>query len=128
MNTAELTALHTATLTAMTAESRLNHTYANITRRAQTLFNDGYTVERSRVDGLYFITSPEGQEYHVNLGTALLDSCDCPAFVKYDTCKHFQAVELMLMEAAQSEAADREAEQDEECRNFFESRYEMEYA
>ena len=124
LNTAELTSLHTETLN----EARRARTQANITRRAQTLFNDGYTADESSVTGLYFITGPQGQEYQVNVGTALGYSCDCPAFADYSTCKHFQAVELMLLEAAQGEAADRESEEAEEARNFFDSRYELEYA
>jgi len=107
MNTAELTALHTATLTAMNNEARLARTYAAITARAETLFNNGYTALRSRVAGLFYITSPAGDEYQVNLGTALGTQCDCPAFEKYATCKHLQAVELMLRDEAQ--AADYDA-------------------
>lgn len=128
MNTAELTALHTATLTAMNEEARTSRTLASITRRAQTLFTDGYTVETGRVDGLYYVAGPQGQEYQVNVGTALGDCCDCPAFARYDTCKHYEAVELMLREAAQGEAADRESEEAEEARDFFNSRHELQYA
>ena len=128
MNTAELTALHTATLAAMNAEARLPRTLANITRRAETLLSDGYTVERGRVAGLFYIAGPQGQEYQVNAGTAIGNNCDCPAFAEYATCKHYQAVDLMLKEAAQSEAADRESEEAEEVRNFFDSRSELEYA
>lgn len=128
MNTAELTALHNATLTAMNDEDRRWRTLANITRRAETLFADGYTAERSRVNGLFYVAGPQGQEYQVNLGTAIGNHCDCPAFAEYDTCKHYQAVDLMLKEAAQAEAADRGSEEAEEARNFFDSRYEVGYA
>ena len=125
LNTAELTALHTETLT----EARRERTLANIARRASALLTTGgYTAEESSVTGLYYITGPEGQEYQVNIGTALGHSCDCPANADYGTCKHYQAVELMLLEAAQGEAADRESEEAEEARNFFDSRYELEYA
>lgn len=103
MNTAELTALHTATLAAMNAEARLTRTLANIARRAETLLTTGgYTAEAGRVSGLYFIAGPQGQEYQVNVGTALGDCCDCPAFAEYATCKHFQAVDLMLRDEAQA--------------------------
>ncbi len=102
MNTAELTALHTATLTAMNSEARRERTLANIARRAQTLFADGYTVETCRVKGFFYVTGPQGQEYQVNVGTALGDDCDCPAFAEYGTCKHFQAVDLMLRDEAQA--------------------------
>jgi uncharacterized Zn finger protein len=128
MNTAELTALHTATLTAMNDEDRRGRTLTNITRRAETLFADGYTVERSRVNGLFYVSGPQGQEYQVNIGTAIGNHCDCPAFSEYETCKHYQAVDLMLKEAAQSEAADRESEEAEEARSFFDSCYELDYA
>ncbi len=124
MNTAELTALHTETLN----EARRARTYANITARAETLFNDGYTAQRSSVAGLFYISGPEGQEYQVNVGTAIGNHCDCPCFTEYATCKHYQAVDLMLKEAAQGEAADRESEEAEEARTFFASRYELEYA
>ena len=128
MNTAELTALHTATLAAMNAEVRTARTLANIARRAETLLSDGYTADRGRVAGLYYVAGPQGQEYAVNVGTAIGHNCDCPAFAEYETCKHYQAVDLMLKEAAQGEAADQESEEAEEARNFFGSRYEAEYA
>ena len=94
--------MNTATLTALNTEARRTHTYANIARRAETLFAEGYTVEASRVSGLYFIAGPQGQEYQVNVGTVLGHSCDCPAFAEYDTCKHYQAVDLMLRDEAQA--------------------------
>lgn len=103
MSTAELTALHGATLAALSAEARLTRTLANIARRAETLLTTGgYTVETGRVSGLYFIAGPQGQEYQVNVGTALGNGCDCPAFAEYATCKHFQAVDLMLRDEAQA--------------------------
>lgn len=107
MNAAELTALHTATLAAMNEEARTARTLANIARRAETLLSDGYTVERGRVAGLFYVAGPQGQEYQVNAGTALGNNCDCPAFAAYDTCKHYEAVGLMLRDEAQ--AADYDA-------------------
>ena len=106
MNTAELTALHTATIAAMNAEARTARTLGNIARRAETLLSDGYTVETCRVKGLFYVAGPQGQEYVVNVGTALGHSCDCPAFAEYDTCKHYQAVGLMLRDEAQAAAYD----------------------
>ena len=128
MNTAELTALHTATLTAMNTEARIARTLANIARRSETLLTDGGYKVDTAWPGFYHVFGPQGQHYTVITDTLMGAGCDCPAFGKYATCKHYQAVELMLLEAAQAEAADREAEQAEEARNFFDSRYELEYA
>lgn len=103
LTNSELTALHTATLAAMNAEARTARTLTNITRRAETLLTTGgYTVETCRVKGLFYVAGPQGQEYQVNVGTALRNGCDCPAFAEYDTCKHYQAVDLMLRDEAQA--------------------------
>ncbi len=89
-------------MTAFLNNDSAARTQANISRRAQTLFQNGYTVDESSVTGLYFITGPQGQEYQVNIGTALGNHCDCAAFDKYATCKHFQAVDLMQRDEAQA--------------------------
>lgn len=124
MNTAELTALHTETL----IEASRARTYANITRRAETLLTTGGYTAEAAWPGFYHVFGPQGQHYSVITDTLMGANCDCPAFAEYGTCKHFQAIDLMLKEEAQGEAADREYEQAEEARNFFGSRYELDYA
>ncbi len=103
MNTAELTALHIETLT----EARIARTLASIARRAETLLTEGgYKVETAW-EGLYHVLGPQGQHYMVVSDTILDNHCDCKAFAEYETCKHLQAVELMLRDEAQ--AADYDA-------------------
>lgn len=98
LNTAELTALHTETL----AEDRIARTLANITRRAETLLTTGgYKVETAW-KGLYHVHGPQGQHYMVVSDTVLDSHCDCKAFGEYETCKHLQAVEMMLRDEAQA--------------------------
>lgn len=98
MNTAELTALHTETLTA----ARTARTLTNISRRAATLFTTGgYTAELF-AGGLYHVFGPEGQHYITCCDPIMGYTCDCPAFADYTTCKHLQAVDLMLRDEAQA--------------------------
>ena len=98
MNTAELTALYTETL----AEARIARTLANIARRAETLLTGGgYKVETAW-PGFYHVFGPQGQHYTVITDTLMTPGCDCPAFADYSTCKHFQAVDLMLRDEAQA--------------------------
>ena len=106
LNTAELTALHTETLT----EARIARTLANIARRAQTLWADGYSVLTAGKSH-YCVFSPEDNLYVVFLSETpdcdvFGSSCSCPAFAAYSTCKHFQAVDLMLRDEAQAAAHD----------------------
>ena len=64
MNSAELTALHTETLTETWNEARHARTLANIARRASRLFDVGYTATET-MNGLYVrafqVASPEGK-------------------------------------------------------------------
>ena len=102
MNSAELTALHTETIEA----ARHARTLANIARRASRLFEVGYTVKET-MTGLYVrsfqVTSPEGNTYSVKVsktpaapGSFFGSRCSCLCFEKELTCKHLQAVELMI--------------------------------
>ena len=98
MNTAELTALHTETLTA----ARIARTLKNISRRAQTLFTTGgYTAELF-AGGLYHVFGPQGQHYMTCCDTIMGYSCDCPAFAEYTTCKHLEGIALMLRDEEQA--------------------------
>ncbi len=102
MNTNELTALHTETITA----AKTARTLANISRRAATLFADGYKVRGYEGTGFYEVTSPAGDRYKVWHGVKVGYDCTCPAFTEYGTCKHLEAVDLMKQEAAQEAAYD----------------------
>ena len=100
MNTSELTALHTETIEAAKAA----RTLANISRRAATLIADGYQV-RSYND-LHIVESPKGDKYSVWHGVEVGYSCTCPCFLKLTTCKHLEAVDMMLKDAADAAALD----------------------
>ena len=104
LNSSELTALHTETLTAMRNEKTL----ANITRRALTLFSDGYRrtlLLGTLAGGVFAVTAPEGHSYIVTAKSGVLtDSCDCPSFAKLATCKHLEAVQMLIDETAAVDA------------------------
>ena len=114
MNTAELTALHAETIqAAVTARTR-----ANITRRASTLWEDGYTAQET-MHGLYvrcfLICSPKNDTYRVKVsktfaepGTPFGSSCSCPCFETFRTCKHLEALSLWVdVDDAAEAQADR---------------------
>ncbi len=94
-------------LTAMIKEELYARTLANIARRAENLWDDGYTMLKSIVPGLRYVISPKGDEYAVNIGTALEDGCDCPAWAKYGSCKHYLAVSWEMREEAAAAEFDR---------------------
>ena len=87
-------------------------TLANIARRAETLFEDGYTADRFAA-GLYHVWGPQGQIYMVTCDDVVGHDCTCPAFAKFGECKHHLALAAALREpqAAQYDAqeADRDA-------------------
>ena len=98
MNTAELTALHTETLT----EAQIARTLANITRRAQTLLTEGGYKAEEFATGLYHVHGPQGQHYMTTCDTIMGRHCDCKAFAEYSTCKHLEAIDLMQRDEAQA--------------------------
>ncbi len=111
MNSAELTALHTETIT----DLRRTRTLANITRRASRLFDDGYTANLT-LNGLYVkgfqVLTPEGKRYSVKLsktqapaGSFFASKCTCKAFAEYDTCKHMEAIAMQDAQEAALEAS-----------------------
>lgn len=98
MNNAELTELHTETIAGL----KLSRTLANITRRAETLLTTGgYWVDEAW-KGLYHVFGPQGQHYMVTCDAIMGYLCDCEAFATYTTCKHLQAIDLMLRDEAQA--------------------------
>lgn len=102
MNTAELTALHNETI----AEMGNARTLANITRRASSLFSDGYSAAQEGA-GSYTVFTPAGDSYWVNVNdlnpadTVFGNFCTCPAFPKYGSCKHLEAILMQRNEEAQ---------------------------
>ena len=106
LNSSELTALHTETLAALRNEKTL----ANITRRALTLFSDGYRralLLGTETGGVFAVTAPEGHCYTVTANSGVLaDSCDCPSFAKLGTCKHLQAVQIEIRYAEMADEYD----------------------
>lgn len=58
---------------------------ANISARAEKLWDDGYTYDEKTGT----VTSPKGQRYHVNREA---DTCSCEAIKHHGDCKHRIAV------------------------------------
>lgn len=96
-------------------------TLANIQRRAETLFSDGYTAEPFAA-GIYWVTSPKGDLYAVTCDEVMGYKCDCECFKSRNTCKHLLAVAKDIRDG---EEADRAYEAAEEVRNFFDGRYDF---
>lgn len=122
MTTAELNTI----LAENAQEARTARLMANITRRAATLFADGYTAIKN-INGVYAqayqVLSPEGKRYSVKVsmtpaepGSFYGDKCTCPCFADHKTCKHLQAIRLDMEQDA---ALDAQAECEEEARTFF---------
>lgn len=95
---------------AFLAQEKLERTLANIARRAETLWADGYriteTAELSQ-SACYYIATPKGDEYQVHIERAPVvfgDMCTCPAHKKFGDCKHHMAVLTLRAEEAQTEA------------------------
>lgn len=112
-----------AELTEMIRESRNARTLRNIARRAERLWDDGYTVKTSaevwgeghsfHQPGAYYVTSPAlpgdvngdtQNTYKVRCSPEAGDACTCPAFDKFGTCKHYQAVKALVDEGAEGDA------------------------
>jgi len=72
-------------------------TQANISARAERLWEDGYTYDTER--GI--VTSPKGETYQVDI---LADTCSCAASKHHGDCKHRIAV-AKLYNKAESKAA-----------------------
>ncbi len=99
----------TAELTALLNEdaARLEaRTQANISRRAETLWEDGYKV-RSTAPGLFLVTSPQGDFYSVRVSVAAApfgSYCSCPCFETRQKCQHLLAVIAAIEEGAACDA------------------------
>ena len=102
LTSAELTALHTETVN----DAREARTLANIARRAKTLIEDGYQIRAYEGTHFYEVTSPKGDRYSVWHGEKVGFECNCPAFEKYATCKHLQAIDLMKQDEADAAKLD----------------------
>lgn len=93
MNSAELTTLHTETL----SDFAFQRTLTNIARRALTLWEDGYSAIQDSAN-FYTILTPAEARYTVHVNDADPTDevfghwCSCPAHGKYGTCKHLLAV------------------------------------
>ena len=89
----------------------LASTQANILKRSKTLWDDGYTFVccREQHITIYGIYKPGNADtkpdYSVFFGGEL-QKCSCPAFEKYDTCKHFLACEKLEAEAELKQVAE----------------------
>ena len=54
----------------------------------------------------YHVFSPTGAHYVVLLNEEVMPACDCPAFAKYNECKHHLAIDWMVRDEAQADAFD----------------------
>ena len=101
-------------LTEMIKNDRYVRTLANIARRAENLWDDGYTAKlttESAHHQSFLVYTPADEFYSVTLTDtpiceAFGDSCSCPAFAKYSTCKHLMAIQWQVREQAQADAFD----------------------
>lgn len=94
-----------AELTEMIREERYERTLKNIARRAETLWEDGYTVEKGREEGCYFVNTPAGETYNLMVHDPVFgEYCDCPSWKKYGNCKHHIAVTALVDEGAEGDA------------------------
>lgn len=101
-------------LTEMIKNDRYARTLANIARRAENLWDDGYTAKlesKSANFEHYTVRTPAGDVYSVCLSDepnheVFGDYCTCPAFAKYSTCKHLMAIQWQVREQAQADAFD----------------------
>ncbi len=95
-------------------EDRYARTLANIARRAENLWDDGYSARlqySSASSQLYLVKTPAGEFYTVTLSDqpkheVFGDSCSCPAYAKYGECKHHLAIVWQVGEQAQADAFD----------------------
>ena len=110
--TSNPTAEETNELTALLNEERYARTLANIARRAQTLWDDGYTAKQTTATAhfrYYQVWTPAQDLYLVCLSDdpkddVFGDSCTCPAWKKYGECKHHLAIQWQVGEAEEAAA------------------------
>lgn len=110
MNSSELTALHTETIAALHKAGQASRTLANISRRAASLFADGYQVRAHEGTSFYEVTSLEGKRYSVWHGEKTGYECSCPCFADWNTCKHLEAIDLMKRDEADAARLDAVAD------------------
>ena len=112
--TSNPTALDNAELTQMIREDRYARTLGNIARRAENLWDDGYSAKllyATAFNQLFLVKTPAGEFYSVNLSDepnheVFGDYCTCPAWGKYGACKHHFAVSWQVRDQAQADAFD----------------------
>lgn len=103
-------ALSADEFSAFLAQEKLERTMANIARRAETLWADGYVIDEMATlscTDCYHIRTPKGDEYSVHIERAPVvfgDDCNCPAYAKFGDCKHHIAILTLRAEEAQTEA------------------------
>ena len=101
-------------LTEMIKTDRYARTLANIARRAENLWEDGYSAKlesQTAHFAHYTVTSPTGGRYSVCLSDTPKTTCSATtaparAFPKYGTCKHLLGVSWQVRDAAQADAFD----------------------
>lgn len=112
--------------TQMIQDDRYARTLANIARRAENLWEDGYSAKLETATAHfqhYAVTTPTGDRYNVCLSNEPTDDvfgdyCTCPAFGKFSTCKHLLALQWLAGEDRQAAEFDRlmeSAETSEGC-------------
>lgn len=113
-------------LTEMIKNDRYARTLGNIARRAENLWEDGYSAKlesQTAHFAHYTVTTPAGERYSVCLSDTPKDDvfgdyCTCPAWGKYGECKHHLAVSWEVRTEAQADAFDKmmsEAESADGC-------------
>lgn len=101
-------------LTALVNEDRYARTLANIARRAENLWDDGYAYSNdhnSEHFRHFTVKSPAGERYRVCLSDTpncelFGDYCGCPAWEKYGECKHHLACLWLARDEEQAAAFD----------------------
>lgn len=102
-------------LTALINEDRYARTLANIARRAENLWADGYrSLKGTETEHFrhFTVLTPQGERYGVCLSDTphcdvFGDSCTCPAWGKYHECKHHLAILWLAREEAEAAEFDR---------------------
>ena len=113
--TSNPTALNNDELTEIIKQDRYARTLANIARRAENLWEDGYqaTLESASAHFQHYtVKTPVGDCYQVCLSDTPKDDvfgdyCTCPSFPKYGTCKHYLRILWDAREMSEADAFDK---------------------
>ena len=101
-------------LTEMIKNDRYARTLANIARRAENLWEDGYSAKleaQTAHFAHYTVTTPTGNIYLVCLSDTPNDDvfgdyCTCPAWKTYGDCKHRMRLSWDTRDQSQADAFD----------------------